>query len=745
MANKTTLDETLRSPVDGTEQVRLATSGANWRAPLSAIVGMMYYVDGSAGNDSNSGALSAPWKTITKVNASTFKPGDAVLFQGGQTFSGAIVSPSAGTPAAPIIFGSYGGGQATISSGTSNGFTSTNQAGIIVRDLIFTGTGGTNVNGIDIFNGGSSNLQNAQVINCITTGYGQSGITIVDFDDVIVKDCTISGCANVANGIGTQGIIVYGGSNVLMSGLSVHDCTGATDTVPGGIGILVDQVINGFVSKCVVYNCGASANNSGIGGGPNGIVLTKSSYVTVSQCESHHNSSASGSPLIFDGGGIDIDGSCSNCTLVDCLTHDNLGEGYLLYAWPASGGAWANNRVINCVSINDGTGGASHNTPFSLVLGRDASSTSSTGTIISGCKFVQGNAGAGCVSIGPAGSASNFSATISGNFFEVTGAQPFVVCSDNPTSAQFSGNSYLSEGSFQVIWGGVSYSSLGAWNAAFAQQEAASVLNVGTLIASKATNFSHIIARGINAQIELDDQEAGGHDWAFFAALNGGIANLGFYDNTYDSGNGQTIIDIAAGHGLFFPRDNVLAWGPSTHYPTWGSTGPDAGISRGGAAIIDFGNGAFGDSSAQLNYGFANISSSAAGKGGFTCFNSTHPNGCLIYGTTDGNSIAGVAYAVASTGELWQTLFRDNKNYLIYHFDGVSTFNNAVELTPAGALTLAHYTTPGLLQNDASGNITTNSSGISATITTAKLTPATGANGSMTFVNGILTAQTQAT
>lgn len=35
--------------------------------------------------------------------------------------------------------------------------------------------------------------------------------------------------------------------------------------------------------------------------------------------------------------------------------------------------------------------------------------------------------------------------------------------------------------------------------------------------------------------------------------------------------------------------------------------------------------------------------------------------------------------------------------------------------------------------------------GISATITTARLTPVTGAQGSMTFINGILTAQTQAT
>jgi hypothetical protein len=41
-------------------------------------------------------------------------------------------------------------------------------------------------------------------------------------------------------------------------------------------------------------------------------------------------------------------------------------------------------------------------------------------------------------------------------------------------------------------------------------------------------------------------------------------------------------------------------------------------------------------------------------------------------------------------------------------------------------------------------NVTGTPTGVSATITTAKLTP-TGANGSMTFTNGILTSQTQAT
>ena len=72
--------------------------------------------------------------------------------------------------------------------------------------------------------------------------------------------------------------------------------------------------------------------------------------------------------------------------------------------------------------------------------------------------------------------------------------------------------------------------------------------------------------------------------------------------------------------------------------------------------------------------------------------------------------------------------------------------DTGISRTGAGVVAIGNGTAA-----DASG--TTNAAayqvggvpGISATITTAKVTPVTGANGSMTFVNGILTAQTQAT
>jgi hypothetical protein len=91
---------------------------------------------------------------------------------------------------------------------------------------------------------------------------------------------------------------------------------------------------------------------------------------------------------------------------------------------------------------------------------------------------------------------------------------------------------------------------------------------------------------------------------------------------------------------------------------------------------------------------------------------------------------------------------------------GVTSFSGgSTGLTPssptggavvlAGTLALANggtgaTTAAGARTNLGLGTMATQNVGITATITTAKLTGG-GANGSMTFVNGILTAQTQAT
>src|SRR6266403_592066 len=91
----------------------------------TAIINKTYFVS-PAGNDANDGLTTAsPWKTVAKVVSVLLVAGTAVLFQGGQTFSGSLAPSILGSNAAqPIMFGSYGGGRATISSSASNGFTS---------------------------------------------------------------------------------------------------------------------------------------------------------------------------------------------------------------------------------------------------------------------------------------------------------------------------------------------------------------------------------------------------------------------------------------------------------------------------------------------------------------------------------------------------------------------------------------------------------------------------------------------
>ena len=70
-----------------------------------------YYIDATTGNDSNDGiSQSTTWKTISKVNNSTFQPGDSILFKRGEIWRGQLLVPSSGISGNPIIFGDYGSG-----------------------------------------------------------------------------------------------------------------------------------------------------------------------------------------------------------------------------------------------------------------------------------------------------------------------------------------------------------------------------------------------------------------------------------------------------------------------------------------------------------------------------------------------------------------------------------------------------------------------------------------------------------
>lgn len=103
---------------------------------VKPVTATTYYIDATGGNDLNSGtSTGAAWQTISKVNTTSFNPGDSVLFERGETWLEKLGMISSGTSGNTITFGAYGSGNKPNLYGNST--ISTNYG--VFNDLIFTG------------------------------------------------------------------------------------------------------------------------------------------------------------------------------------------------------------------------------------------------------------------------------------------------------------------------------------------------------------------------------------------------------------------------------------------------------------------------------------------------------------------------------------------------------------------------------------------------------------------------------
>lgn len=73
--------------------------------------GTTYYVDQDGGNDDASGTSEAEaWSSLDKINSVTFQPGDRILFQKGDVWTGQLSPKGSGEEGNPIVIGAYGEG-----------------------------------------------------------------------------------------------------------------------------------------------------------------------------------------------------------------------------------------------------------------------------------------------------------------------------------------------------------------------------------------------------------------------------------------------------------------------------------------------------------------------------------------------------------------------------------------------------------------------------------------------------------
>ncbi|MDQ6423281.1 cohesin domain-containing protein [Paenibacillus sp. LHD-117] len=96
----------------------LLLSGIPIAAADSGTGDTTYYIDDLNGSDANDGlSVDQAWKTLDKVNATTFMPGDRILFKAGGKWTGSLSPKGSGTEGKSIVIGKYGEGNRPLIEG----------------------------------------------------------------------------------------------------------------------------------------------------------------------------------------------------------------------------------------------------------------------------------------------------------------------------------------------------------------------------------------------------------------------------------------------------------------------------------------------------------------------------------------------------------------------------------------------------------------------------------------------------
>lgn len=80
-----------------------------------------YFVDSQVGDDSFTGLTQEkPWKTLDKINGTTFYPGDKILFKADCKWEGVLFPKGSGSSSNPIVISKYGFGKNPLIAGNGN-------------------------------------------------------------------------------------------------------------------------------------------------------------------------------------------------------------------------------------------------------------------------------------------------------------------------------------------------------------------------------------------------------------------------------------------------------------------------------------------------------------------------------------------------------------------------------------------------------------------------------------------------
>ena len=307
-----------------------------------------YYVDCRQGSDATAGtSAETPWRSTVKVSATTFAPGDAILFRRGTQCAGMLQPKGSGESGRPIRIGSYGEGARPVIDGTGQpaALRLFNQSGWAIENIE---TAGGNPYGIHI-GGDAGALRHFRLRDVVVhdvTGDVKtkaSGLVVVHATgSAALADVVVDGV--VAHHT-TQwaGVLVQGASrenrarDVTVRNTVVHDVYGD--------GIVLFQVEDGLIEKSAAWLTGLQPTQTI--GTPNGIWTWRCRRCTVRHTEGFFIDSPG-----VDAGVYDIDWGCDDNVVEHNYGHD--AQGYCASVFGAQKEVTTNSVVRYNVCVNNG-------------------------------------------------------------------------------------------------------------------------------------------------------------------------------------------------------------------------------------------------------------------------------------------------------------------------------------------------------------------------------------------------------
>ncbi|MGQ0804358.1 MAG: right-handed parallel beta-helix repeat-containing protein [Actinomycetota bacterium] len=327
--------------------------------PARAEPGRTFHVSPD-GDDANDGTSpDEAWETIDRVNLGDYQAGDQILFEGGATFTGAVLLTAAnahGKEGQPVVVGSHGDGRATITTPAEPGLSAVSGidvGGVHVTDLVLTGAdpalGGAGV----LFGTAKERLADIAVVDTEITGFSHSILVNTEharghYRGIRIEGVVAHGNASGPTFFGNGGAPQKGGANrygirdLQVANTQSFDNDGAGLPNGFGGGITAVNAKGVRIEDNLVHDNGGNNPPAPGANGPMGIVVYGGRDVVVQRNEVYHQRFYPPEPT--DSAGIDV--WANGAVIQHNFVHDNEGWGMILASEPDALGWVGRDNVV---------------------------------------------------------------------------------------------------------------------------------------------------------------------------------------------------------------------------------------------------------------------------------------------------------------------------------------------------------------------------------------------------------------